>query len=361
MNSAMHVVILAGGSGTRFWPISRAALPKQLVSVTGGPTMLQRTIERVLPLKPKKVLVVTNRLQADETGRQLSGYEGQVDIEVVAEPVGRNTAPAIALAASIVAAEDAGAVMAVLPADHFIRNEDGLRQALLNAADIARLDGCLVTLGIVPVAPETGYGYIEADLSIESGGSYRVARFVEKPDTERALSYIQSGNYFWNSGMFVWRADMILQEISIHMPELADAVSSLPISSSKPQLDRAIEDMYASISSQSIDYGVMERSGKVRVIPVDIGWSDVGSWSAIKDIIAPDMDGNFVTNSTAHIAIDSSDCVVSGNGGVVATIGVNDLVVVSSGDCLLVCPRGRAQDVRQVVDELRARGLGKYL
>jgi len=180
----MYVVILAGGSGTRFWPVSRAARPKQLISVVDGPTMLQRTVERVLPLKPKRILVVTNRLQADETECQLAGYRQQVPLDIIAEPVGRNTAPAIGLAAALIAARDPQAVMAVLPADHFIRDEAGLRDCLQTAAQAAR-NGYLVTLGIVPTRPETGYGYIEADMALRGAGPFPVLRFVEKPRLSR--------------------------------------------------------------------------------------------------------------------------------------------------------------------------------
>src|SRR6185369_2642626 len=207
-SSAMYIVILAGGSGTRFWPLSRAARPKQLISITGDRSMLQRTVERVLPLKPKRILIITNMVQAEETVRQLGQYRN-VPIDVIAEPTAKNTAPAIALAATIIAAHDPEGMMVVLPADHFIKDEQALQQALADAAHAAR-KGYLVTLGILPSRPETGYGYIEADVELRGRGPFPVLRFVEKPPLAEAVRYLDAGNFYWNSGMFIWRADTIL-------------------------------------------------------------------------------------------------------------------------------------------------------
>lgn len=358
----MYVVILAGGSGTRFWPVSRTARPKQLISVIDGPTMLQRTVERILTLKPKRVLVITNRLQTAETERQLAVYRTSVPIDVIAEPVGRNTAPAVGLAATIIAAHDAEGVMAVLPADHYIRDDEGLRQSLQLAANSAR-NGWLMTLGIVPTSPETGYGYLEADMGLRGLGPFPVTRFVEKPDRDTALAYLEAGTYFWNSGMFVWRADTILAEISRYMPELATQLERMTFGDVWDLADLAdqIAEIYAAISGQSIDYGVMEQSERVQMVPADIGWSDVGSWSALPEVTELDAQGTVVTNCSSYVNIDSSGCIVSGNGNVVATVGVHDLIVVATGDAVLVCPKDRAQDVKKVVEQLTAQGLEKYL
>lgn len=354
----MYIVILAGGSGTRFWPLSRKSRPKQLISVLDGPTMLQRTVERVLPLNPKRVLVITNRLQAEETERQLAQYRSLTHIDVISEPVGRNTAPAIGLAAAIIAAHDPEGVMVVLPADHHILNDEALRKLLLDSARSAR-NGWLMTLGIVPSGPETGYGYLEADMSLRGAGPFPVVRFVEKPDRETALRYLESGNFFWNSGMFVWRADTILAEISSLMPELSAQLESMAFDNDIwdiSDLDGRIAGIYKAIDSQSIDYGVMEKSTRVQMLPADIGWSDLGSWTALPDVVDADEKGCVVLNCNSHIAIDSSNCIVSGNGGVVVTVGVDDLIVVSSGDAVLVCHKDRAQELRQVVDELEKQG-----
>lgn len=358
----MYIVILAGGSGTRFWPVSRTARPKQLISVTDGPTMLQRTVERVLALKPKRVMVITNRLQAEETERQLASYRSLVPVDVIAEPLGRNTAPAVGLAATIIAAHDPEGVMAVLPADHYIRDDAGLQQSLLAAANSA-CNGWLMTLGIVPTSPETGYGYLEADMSLQGHGPFPVNRFVEKPDRATALAYLEAGTYFWNSGMFVWRADTILNEIKRYMPELAAQLGRMTFGDVWDLADLAgqIAMVYAAIDGQSIDYGVMEKSELVQMVPADIGWSDVGSWSALPEVTEVDEQGTVVANCSTYINLDSTGCVVSGNGGVVATVGVHDLIVVATGDAVLVCPKDRAQDVKKVVEQLAAQGLTNYL
>ena len=359
----MYIVILAGGSGTRFWPLSRSRRPKQLISITGGPSMLQRTVERVLPLKPKRIMVITSHLQSEETRRQLSSYR-QIPIDIVSEPSARNTAPAIGLAARIIAAHDPTAVMAVLPADHYIRNEETLRDTLILSSHAAR-NGFLVTLGIMPSRPETGYGYIEADMALRGAGPFPVTRFVEKPPLEKALEYLDAGNFFWNSGMFIWRTDVILEEISKHMPQLSSALDGIRVTDDVwelSDLDRQIESAYSSIASESIDYGVMERSEKVQVVPVEMGWSDVGSWSALPEVADAEPEtGNIYVSTPEYVSIDSTNCITCGDGRVVATVGVSDLIVVATDDAVLVCHRDRAQDVKKVVEELSLKGAAAYL
>ena len=353
----MYIVILAGGSGTRFWPLSRAARPKQLISITGDRTMLQRTVERVLPLSPKRIIIITNTLQAAETETQVAGYHG-IPMDVIAEPMGKNTAPAIGLAATIIAAHDPNGIMVVLPADHFIRDEDALRETLVASCHGAR-NGYLVTLGIIPTRPETGYGYIEADIELRGEGPFPVRRFIEKPPLEDAVQYLEGGNFFWNSGMFLWRADTILAEISIHMPDLASSLAAISFTGDVwgfSDLNDQIEDAYRNLENVSIDYGVMERSTKVQVVPVEMGWSDVGSWSALPEVIVPDNAGMICVNAAEHVSIDSSDCLVYTDNKVVATLGVHGLIIVSTPDALLVCDRERAQDVKKVVEELARRG-----
>ena len=353
----MYIVILAGGSGTRFWPLSRAARPKQLISITGDRTILQRTVERVLPLKPKRILIVTNRLQAEETERQLAHYR-KVPIDVISEPVGRNTAPAIGLAAAIIAAHDPDGVMAVLPADHFIRDEEAFRLTLANAGHAAR-NGYLVTLGIMPSRPETGYGYIEADMELRGAGPFPVRRFVEKPPLDEAIRYLDEGNYFWNSGMFIWRAGVILSEIATHLPDLSASLDGISFSGDVwelSDLEAQIEQIYGTVSSISVDYGVMEKSSRVQVIPVEMGWSDVGSWSSLPEVVEPDAAGTVCVNAREHVAIDSNGCLIYVDAKVVATVGVDNLIVVSTPDALLICSRDRAQDVKKVVETLGSQG-----
>jgi len=353
----MYIVILAGGSGTRFWPLSRAARPKQLISITGDRSMLQRTVERVLPLKPKRIMIITNTVQAEETERQLAHYR-KIPIDVIAEPLAKNTAPAIGLAASIIAAHDPEGVMVVLPADHFIKDEQALQRTLLDAAHAAR-KGYLVTLGIMPSRPETGYGYIEADMDLRGSGPFPVRRFVEKPPLDEAVRYLDAGNYFWNSGMFVWRADIIMAEIRLYLPELNASLSSITFTNDVwelSDLDEQIEAVYGAVASVSIDYGVMEKSSRVQVVPVEMGWSDVGSWSSLPEVVEADDSGSVCVNAHGHVSLDSSGCLIYVDSKVVATVGVHNLIVVSTPDALLICDRDRAQDVKKVVEELGKRG-----
>ncbi|BCS53775.1 mannose-1-phosphate guanylyltransferase [Geobacter sp. SVR] len=324
--------------------------------------MLQRTVERVLPLKPKRILIVTNVLQAAETERQVTHYRG-VAIDVIAEPCARNTAPAIGLAATIIAAHDPAGLMVVLPADHFIRNEEALRETLESAAHAAR-NGYLMTLGIMPSRPETGYGYIEADMDLRGSGPFPVRRFVEKPPLEQAIRYLDEGNFFWNSGMFVWRADTILSEIAAHMPALGQALAGITFNGDVwelSDLDNQIEAVYSGVENTSIDYGVMERSERVQVVPVEMGWSDVGSWSALPEVVEPDAAGTVCINAAGMVSIDSSDCLIYADKQMVAAVGVNNLIVVSTPDALLVCERDRAQEVKKVVEELNLRGSSTFL
>jgi mannose-1-phosphate guanylyltransferase len=357
----MYIVILAGGSGTRFWPLSRKSTPKQLMSVFGGKSMLQRTVERVVPLQPKRILVVTNALQAAETRSQLEYIKG-VPVDVIEEPIGRNTAPAIGLAASIIARFDADGIMAVLPADHYILDEVRFRDTLIRARNVAE-NGTLVTLGIAPTRPETGYGYIEAQENYGAAPA-KVARFVEKPALERAMEFLATGRFYWNSGMFVWGACAILDQIKLFMPELSSALAKLSferdvweISDLKPQ----IEEIYAGIKGESIDFGVMEKAEDVQVIPASFGWSDVGSWSALPEVMESDQDGHVVINAQGSVSVGSDGCLAYGGGKMVAFVGVKDLIVVDTPDAVLVCAKSAAQDVKKVVEELERRGKSEYL
>lgn len=357
----MYIVILAGGSGTRFWPLSRTRTPKQLMSVFGGKSMLQRTVERVLPLNPERILVVTNRIQVAETARQLKEY-GTDRISIVAEPAARNTAPAIGLAAAIIERQDPTAVMAVLPADHYISDEETFRTTLLQAAEIAGA-WSLVTLGIVPTGPETGYGYIEAD-AVSGSAVLPVRRFVEKPDRAKALEFLAAGNFYWNSGMFVWRADVILDRIRSHMPALSAGLSVLAVPENIDRLaamEEQVAKLYAGLEGQSIDYGVMEKAEGVKVIPASFGWSDVGSWSALPELLPADANGNVLMDAGQLVALDARNCLVRSGDRLVALVGVEDLVVVDTDDALLVCPRQRAQDVKQITEELLRRDLTNLL
>jgi mannose-1-phosphate guanylyltransferase len=355
--SFVIIVILAGGSGTRFWPLSRVRHPKQLMSVLGGKSMLQRTVERVLPLQPERVMVITNRLQAKETAAQLD-YITDVPVEVIAEPVGRNTAPAVGLAARLVAATPE-AVMVVLPADHVIPDEEQFCKTLRHGETAAR-GGNLVTLGIAPTRPETGYGYIEVATGSAGNGPFPVSRFVEKPNRDRAEQFLASGNFYWNSGMFLWRADVILDELRRHLPPLYTALMSLKVRDGRVGGEE-LEAFYAGVKSESIDFGVMEKSNRVAMIPASFGWSDVGSWIALPEVLDSDENGNVVINAVGEILTDSRGCLVYGDGKLVTLLGVSNLIIVETPDAFLVCSRERAQEVKGIVDELQRRGLTEYL
>lgn len=358
----MYVVIMAGGSGTRFWPLSRTRTPKQLMSVFGGKSMLQRTVERVLPLKPERIMVVTNSEQAAETSRQLAAY-GQCPLDIVAEPVGRNTAPAIALAAAIIGHHDAAATMLVLPADHYIRNEAEFCRVAKVACEAAA-SGALITLGIEPTRPETGYGYIEAEPASVAATARPVKRFVEKPALATAMQFLEAGNFYWNSGMFIWSVAAIRRELHRQMPDLAAAIDRLEFAAQDWELAvlaPQIDSLYPGLTGESIDYGVMERAEQVKVIPAGFGWSDVGSWSALPEVIEADSDGIVAIETAGLIAIDSSASLVYGGGKLAALIGVDNLIVVDTPDALLVCRQERSQEVKKVVERLQQLGRLEYL
>ena len=353
----MIIVILAGGSGTRFWPLSRTRHPKQLMSVLGGKSMLQRTVERVLPLKPERVMVITNRHQAEETADQLA-YLTEIPLEVIAEPVGRNTAPAVGLAARLAAATPE-TVMVVLPADHVIPDQESFCEVIRRGA-AAAVEGKLVTLGITPTRPETGYGYIEVSGGSAGEGPYPVCRFVEKPNRDRAEQFLASGTFYWNSGMFLWRADVILDELRRHLPALYAGLMSLNVRDGQIG-DEDLEEFYAGLAGESIDFGVMEKSERVAMIPASFVWSDVGSWSALPEVLEGDEHGNVVINTANEILTDTRWCLVYGGGKMVSLLGVSNLIIVETTDAFLVCSRERAQEVKGIVDELKRRGLTEYL
>jgi mannose-1-phosphate guanylyltransferase len=347
---------MAGGRGTRFWPLSTRRRPKQLLKILGQRTMIQETADRLLSLIPEERLwVVTGSDQAEEVARQLPGLAPS---QLLAEPVGRNTAPAIGLAAVHLAAHDPDAVMAVLPADHAIADPEAFRAALAAAAAQAAENPVLVTLGIAPTRAETGYGYIERGRQVARGDGhsfFEVAAFREKPDRATAERYLDSGRYDWNAGVFVWRAATILQEIATPLPQLARELGAPGLTAGGSGAGEALARAYERIDGISVDYGVLERSTRTWVQPVDCGWSDVGSWSALRDVRVSDAAGNLLAENV--VAIDSTNSLVHvDDGPLVALVGVEDLVVIAAPGAILVCSRDRAQDVRKVVEELERRG-----
>jgi mannose-1-phosphate guanylyltransferase / mannose-6-phosphate isomerase len=356
--SRLQPVLLSGGSGTRLWPLSREAYPKQFLPLVGEDTMLQATWRRVAPLSTAAPLVVANEEHRFLVAEQLR-LIGVNQARIVLEPFGRNTAPAIAVAALIACADplhDDDPILLVLPSDHVVRDTDAF-QAAVRAARPAAHNGALVTFGIVPNAPETGFGYIQADTAFDPGGVRKVLRFVEKPDAETAQRYLDDGGYYWNSGMFLFRASRFLQELGKYRPDILDAAraacghlehDAFARDSEFLRLDR---EAFAASPSESIDYAVMEKTDAAMVLPVDIGWNDVGSWSALWDVSEQDGDGN------AHhgdvIAVDSRNTYAYSR-RLVALVGVDDVIVVETDDAVLVAAKDKVQEVKQVVARLKA-------
>lgn len=343
----MYALVLAGGSGTRLWPHSRSYRPKQFLKINGERTMLQETVDRTLPIiPPERVFVATGSAYVDLVVEQLPEVPRE---NILAEPAGRGTAPCIGLAALHLRRRDPEAVMAVLSADHRVERAAQFCEILSAGAAMAQR-GELVTLGIQPSAPSTGYGYIERGELLERVGGepvFRVRAFAEKPDAERARAYVESGRYVWNAGMFVWRADRILQELAAHRPALAQSLALIDAAIGTSYERGVLEAVWQHIENVAIDVAVMERTAQAVVIPADLGWSDVGDWASLADTLPRDDNGNAVVGS--YVGVDTRNSLIYGNGRVVATIGVADLLIVDTHDVLLICPRDRAQDVKAMV------------
>lgn len=360
----LYPVIMAGGSGTRFWPLSRHLFPKQLLRIGGEETLIRQTMRRVLGCAPaSNVLISTNAAQADLIRLQLADWKDDLRNGFVLEPEGRNTAPAIALAALDIVMRDPEGLMLVLPADHVVTGQREFRAAVRLASQMAR-EGYLVTFGIKPIRPETGYGYIKLNRSVVLAKQgtlhgYRVQKFVEKPDAAKAARYFKAGSYLWNSGMFVWRAATILQELRLHQPALAAAMVQIGEMKRAGAPTPVIDDAYRRLSSVSIDNAVMEKSARAAVVPVAFKWSDVGSWGSLDEVAVTDEAGNVVTGRAVDIG--SVRSIVYADRRVVATIGLTDMVVVDTPDATLVCPKSRAQDVKKVVDVLKQRQAPEHL
>jgi len=347
----MYALVLAGGSGTRLWPYSRSGKPKQFLSLAGEQTMLQQTVERILPIVPlEQIYIATGEAYTDLVAEQLPGIPRE---NILAEPSGRGTAPCIGWAALHLRRRDPDAVMAVLSADHCIERGD-LFCEILQAGETLAQQGHLVTLGITPTEPSTGYGYIRRSEQIGQHGthtSYKVAAFVEKPNAALAQAYVASGEYLWNAGMFVWRADRVLEELRNHRPAVADALDNIDITLGTEHEQQALQTIWNTIENVAIDVAVMERTADAAVIPADLGWSDVGDWSALAETLPRDETGNAIVGN--HVGLDTHGTLVYGNGRVIATIGLEDFVIVDTHDVLLICPRERTQDVKALVAQVR--------
>ena len=363
-NPHLFGVILAGGSGTRFWPLSRERFPKQLLRIIGHETLIQQTVRRLIRAMPaKRVYIVTNEGQADSIQLQLIDWKDDLADNFILEPEGRNTAPAIGLAAFRLIEKDPEAVMVVLPADHVIKQPLKFQQAIRVGARLAT-EGSLVTFGISPTRPETGYGYIQPQrknrlCTIGTLSGFRVARFVEKPNLQTAKRYMRSGNYYWNSGIFMWKASVILEELEKQKPGLYRSLKQIhamwPSKNSKDNL----AERFKTLEAVSIDHGVMEHSSRAAVIPVDFEWSDVGSWGNLHDVGDCTDDGNVMNGNIMDLG--STNSVLFADRRIVGTIGLSEMVVVDTPDATLVCPKSRAQDVKTLVQMLKQRQAPEHL
>ncbi len=361
-----YPVILAGGRGTRFWPLSRMRRAKQLLALDGRRTMLQQTIARLLPLAPaRRFWVVTNHHLRDGILQQAPRLEQK---QVIAEPVGRNTAPAIGLAAFILERLDRNAVLGLFPADHVIGDENRFRYTLARAINIASAGENIVVMGIRPSRPETGYGYIEA--GTESGGALRVRRFTEKPDAERAREFVTAGNYFWNSGMFLWRAATLADALREHLPQTAALLERIAATFGSRRFDDTLRKLFPRCENISVDYAVLEpRSAKgelasnIFCLPAEFGWNDLGSWAALHEhrTAKEKSQAANVVHGENSFLLDAEGNYLYAPGKFVAAVGVNDLVVVETEDALLVTTRARSQDVGKIVKWLDERKLKKLV
>ncbi|MGA2775501.1 MAG: mannose-1-phosphate guanylyltransferase/mannose-6-phosphate isomerase [Candidatus Omnitrophota bacterium] len=337
-----YAVILAGGVGSRFWPFSRELEPKQFMKIIGEESLLQATIRRLKGVvEPARIYIITNNIYFYEVKAQVVKF-GIPDKNIILEPEGKNTAPAAGLCARLISRVDKDAVLLILPSDHYIKNVENFKRTLKKAITCAKND-FLITIGIKPVTPSTGYGYIKA----KKGAMYfQVEKFLEKPNLEKAKNYFKKKNYYWNSGMFVWKASVFLGEVKKYLPKLYANLRQ--INSVKD-----IPKYWPGIKAISIDYGIMERSKRIALIPSDFYWTDLGSWEALAEIFPKDKLGNVVNNDTLNLA-SQGVCVFTKGNRLISTIGVKDTIIVDTPDALLVCDRNKTQDVKQLVEKLKS-------
>ena len=338
-------VIMAGGRGERFWPLSTDRVPKPFIKLIGDKTMIQMTVARVLRLVPKeRVFVVLGREHVEVARTQLPDLpEGQF----IAEPAGRDTAPCIGFAATILCRRDPGATMIVLPADQYIPDEDAFVRTASAGVEWAVRGEYLVTIGITPTRPETGYGYIRAGEEVRAEGApcFHVDRFVEKPDEATAVRYLTDGGYYWNSGIFIWRAQVVLKGMEAHMPHLREGLEAIGRAAAAGDA-AGVADLFRGLPKISIDYGLMEKADNVLMMKADFAWDDVGTWGALRRVMKLDASGNYLRGNP--VCVDTRDCVIFAEGVPVGAIGVSNLIVVASGEGVLVCDLARDQDARLV-------------
>jgi mannose-1-phosphate guanylyltransferase len=354
----LYAVIMAGGSGTRFWPRSRRDRPKQLLNITGDDILLRKTIELIKPITPPpRIKIITTVPQAEAVRKALPEIPAA---NIIAEPFGKNTAPAIGLSALLVEKEHENAVLVILPADHHIQDKARFLERIMAGVSQALEGDHIVTTGIVPRGPETAYGYIETDRLVdEKRGIYTVRSFHEKPDKETAQRFIEQDNFFWNGGIFIARASRMLEEMAEHLPHNHRWLMNIRSSLGTDNVSESINEAYHNMESISIDYGVMEKSKSVRMVAGDFGWDDVGSWPSAAQCWPADEQGNACIGDV--IALDSSECIVYSPNKPVALLGVDDLIIVEEDDVLLISRKQRCQDIKGLVEKLRSEGRDKLL
>lgn len=342
-------VIMAGGRGERFWPMSRMHYPKQFLSLTGGgKTMIQLTVERLSPMvEMEDIYIVTNQDYVELVKEQLPGIPHS---NILAEPAARNTAPCIALAAAVISRKYEEALMLVLPSDHLIKYTEMFLDVLGRAGETAEKGNNLVTIGITPTYPETGYGYIQFAASKEQG-VYRVDRFVEKPDLETAKEYLSSGQYLWNSGMFVWKLSTILENFRLLLPEIYAGIRPIADACGTDMFEETLRRHFLSFPSESVDYGIMERAENIYTIPGNFGWDDVGSWLALERVNRTNEYGNIALGDI--VTIDTKDTIIRGGKRLIAAVGVEDLVVVDTEDAVLICAKDSTPKIKKVIENLK--------
>lgn len=355
----VYNVIMAGGGGTRFWPLSRQEVPKQLINLSGNDALINETINRINSLSSKENLfIVTNKKQGEALKNIVK--DKCIHENILMEPCARNTAAAIGFAAINIMKKYGDGIMCVYPADHYIKDEEGFTKVLKKAIKIAEQNDKLITIGITPTFPSTGYGYINFSRENQvSEGAYEVLEFVEKPNFDKAKEYVDSKKYVWNSGMFVWKVSKILEDFKRYLPKVYEKLEEINDCIGTDCQQEVIDSVYPLIPSISIDYGVMERSNDVVVVPGDFGWNDVGSWDSLGAIYPTDNEGNIKRGE--NITIDTDNSIIYSDDKLISTIGVSDLIVVSTNDAVMVCRKDKAQDVKKIVEILKEKNRQEYM
>lgn len=351
-------LIMAGGRGERFWPRSRKSMPKQFLSLTDdGKTMIQLTVERILPLVDMEdIYIATNRDYKPLVLQQLPGIPEE---NILCEPIGRNTAPCIGLGAVHISNKYDDALMMVLPSDHLIKYNHLFINTLTDACEVAEENSNLVTIGITPDYPETGYGYIKFNTSLTTGRAYAVDRFVEKPTLEVAKEYLATEEYLWNSGMFVWKVSSILKNLEKFMPDTYNGLMAIKNAIGQSDQDTVLEKQFLSFASESIDYGIMEKADDIYILPGSFGWDDVGSWLAVERIRKTNEFGNVVNGNT--ITINTNNCIIEGSKKLIATVGLENLIIVDTDDATLICDKNHSGEIKKVLENLKICNRNEYI